>query len=52
MGVLEFDLPGKALGYAQVLDELRDTGYAGTEFGDYGFMPTDASALRRHKETN
>jgi len=45
-------LPGKALGYAQVLDELRDTGYAGTEFGDYSFMPTDASALRRHKETN
>jgi len=28
-GVLEFDLPGKPLGYAQVLDEIRDTGYAG-----------------------
>ncbi len=46
-GVLEFDLPGKALGYAQVLDEIRDTGYDGTEFGDWGFMPTDPSALRR-----
>ena len=46
-GVLEFDLPGKALGYAQVLDELRDTGYAGTELGDWGFMPTDPAALRR-----
>jgi inosose dehydratase len=46
-GVLEFDLPGKALGYAQVLDEIRDTGYVGTEFGDWGFMPTDTSALRR-----
>jgi inosose dehydratase len=46
-GVLEFDLPGKALGYAQVLDEIRDTGYVGTEFGDWGFMPTDAAALRR-----
>src|SRR5438445_11376908 len=46
-GVLEFDLPGKALGYAQVLDEIRDTGYAGTELGDWGFMPTEPSALRR-----
>ncbi len=46
-GVLEFDLPGKALGYAQVLDEIRDTGYVGTELGDWGFMPTDPLALRR-----
>lgn len=46
-GVLEFDLPGKAPGYAQVLDEIRDTGYVGTEFGDWGFMPTEPIALRR-----
>src|SRR5438132_3276060 len=46
-GVLEFDLPGKALGYAQVLDEIKETGYAGTELGDWGFMPTDPVALRR-----
>src|SRR5882724_7194795 len=45
-GVLEFDLPGKALGYAQVLDEIRDTGYVGTELGDWGFMPTDPAGLR------
>jgi len=45
-GVLEFDLPGKALGYPQVLDEIRDTGYAGTELGDWGFMPTDPASLR------
>lgn len=45
-GVLEFDVPGKALGYAQVLDEIRDTGYAGTEFGDWGFMPTEPAVLR------
>lgn len=45
-GVLEFDLPGKALGYSQVLDEIQATGYAGTELGDWGFMPTDPSALR------
>jgi len=46
-GVLEFDLPGEALGFAQVLDEIRDTGYVGTEFGDWGFMPTEPLALRR-----
>lgn len=46
-GVLEFDLPGKAIGYAQVLDEIRDTGYAGTELGDWGFMPTDPAVLKR-----
>ncbi|MFO1500286.1 MAG: TIM barrel protein [Verrucomicrobiota bacterium] len=45
-GVLEFDLPGKALGYAQVLDEIQATGYAGTELGDWGFMPTDPVDLR------
>ncbi len=45
-GVLEFDLPGKALGYAQVLDEIHDTGYVGTEFGDWGFLPTEPTALR------
>ena len=46
-GVLEFDLPGKALGYAQVLDEISETGYVGTEFGDWGFMPTEPAELRR-----
>lgn len=46
-GVLEFDLPGKALGYSQVLDEIRATGYAGTELGDWGFMPSDPAVLRQ-----
>lgn len=45
-GILEFEeLEGEPLGYEQVLDELRDTGYTGTELGDWGFMPTDPSAL-------
>lgn len=44
-GVLEFALEGEAAGYAQVLDEMRATGYAGTELGDWGFMPTESSAL-------
>lgn len=46
-GVLEFDLEGEAAGYAQVLDEMRATGYAGTELGDWGFMPTDPEVLSR-----
>jgi len=45
-GALEFDLPGQALGYARVLDEIKETGYAGTELGDWGFMPTEPAALR------
>ncbi|HNW49697.1 MAG TPA: sugar phosphate isomerase/epimerase [Prolixibacteraceae bacterium] len=45
-GVLEFELEGKAAGFEQVLDEIGETGYAGTELGDWGFMPTDPSLLR------
>ena len=45
-GVLEFDLEGKAAGYAQVLDEMQETGYTGTELGDWGFMPTDPARLK------
>ena len=47
-GVLEFDLEGEAAGYAypQVLNEIVDTGYQGTELGDWGFMPTDPAKLR------
>jgi len=29
-----------------VLDEMRETGYAGTELGEWGFMPTDPARLR------
>jgi inosose dehydratase len=46
-GALEFDWAGPAPGYAQVLDEMSATGYAGTELGDWGFMPTDPDALRK-----
>ena len=45
-GVLEFDLAGKAAGCAQVLDEIQQSGYTGTELGDWGFMPTDPARLR------
>jgi inosose dehydratase len=49
-GVLEFDLEGKTAGFAEVLDEMRSTGYAGTELGDWGFMPTDPARLRSELE--
>ncbi|HVL66176.1 MAG TPA: TIM barrel protein [Vicinamibacterales bacterium] len=46
-GVLEFEEQSAAgYGYAQVLDEMAGAGYAGTELGDWGFMPTDPQALR------
>ena len=44
-GVLEFELEGQAAGYTQVLDEMVETGYSGTELGDWGFMPTDPKQL-------
>lgn len=46
-GSLEFEgMQGKGFGYKQMLDELVETGYVGTELGDWGFMPTDPAALR------
>ncbi len=46
-GALEFDLTEPAPGYAHVLDEMAATGYAGTELGDFGFMPTEPGPLRK-----
>lgn len=46
-GTLEFDQTQTGrIGYAQMLDELAETGYTGTELGDWGYMPTDPAALR------
>ncbi len=45
-GALEFNLDGNTAAFARVLDEMRDTGYDGTELGDWGFMPTEPAALR------
>ena len=50
-GVLEFDLEGEAAGYEQVLDEIRATGYSGTELGDWGFMPANPFQLRKEIST-
>lgn len=46
-GTLEFEgLEGERIGYAQMLDELVETGYVGTELGDWGYMPTDPDQLQ------
>lgn len=45
-GVLEFEEKTASPGYAQVLDEIAQSGYEGTELGDWGFMPTDPELLR------
>jgi inosose dehydratase len=45
-GALEFEsVKGETIPFHRMLDELAETGYTGTELGDWGFMPTDASAL-------
>lgn len=45
-GVIE-NVEGARGGYARVLDEMQETGYAGTELGDWGFMPTAPQTLRQ-----
>ncbi len=45
-GVLEFDLSGQAAGYEQVLNEIQETGYEGSELGDWGFMPSTPKELK------
>lgn len=46
-GALEFDLETKSdeIGFEQVLDEIKETGYLGTELGDWGYMPTSPDLL-------
>ncbi len=44
-GVLEFEGPARTAPAAQVLDEIAAAGYAGTELGDWGFLPTDSRVL-------
>jgi inosose dehydratase len=46
-GTLEFEgAAGEQVGFARMLDELAETGYTGTELGDWGYMPTDPATLR------
>jgi len=46
-GTLEFEgTGGDQIGFGRMLDELAETGYRGTELGDWGYMPTDPQVLR------
>ncbi|MFS4456130.1 sugar phosphate isomerase/epimerase family protein [Maribacter sp. 2304DJ31-5] len=47
-GALEFDLEEKSeeIGFEQVLNEIKETGYVGTELGDWGYMPTTPNRLK------
>ena len=51
-GALEFDLEEKSeeIGFEQVLNEIKETGYMGTELGDWGYMPTNPRMLRAEIE--
>lgn len=45
-GTLEFEnTKGANAGYTNMLDELVETGYSGSELGDWGFMPTEPTQL-------
>ncbi len=43
-GIIE-NIEGERYDCARVLDEIAASGYAGTELGDWGFMPTDPALL-------
>ena len=45
-GIIEH-VEGDRGGYARVLDEMHETGFVGTELGDWGFMPTGPEVLRQ-----
>ena len=46
-GTLEFEgAKGEQIGFDQMLDELVETGYTGTELGDWGYMPTTPEELK------
>ncbi len=45
-GTLEFEaVKGEQIPFDRMLDELAETGYTGTELGDWGYMPTDPAKL-------
>ncbi|MGH2490482.1 MAG: TIM barrel protein [Candidatus Limnocylindria bacterium] len=46
-GACEIPKWGDQLPYAQVLDEMAECGYEGTELGPWAYLPTDPPTLRR-----
>jgi inosose dehydratase len=50
-GTLEFEeAKGEQILFGQMLDELAETGYTGTELGDWGYMPTSPVRLKAELE--
>ena len=45
-GVMAGFQPDPPLTYVEVLDQVAASGYAGTELGDWGFMPGDPAVLK------
>src|SRR5215470_2017287 len=45
-GVLDYPGPSWNQSYEQMLDEMVEAGYTGTELGPYGFFPTDPAVLK------
>jgi inosose dehydratase len=45
-GTLEHQDTSQQVPFDRMLDELVETGYTGTELGDWGYMPTDPAKLR------
>jgi len=50
-GVMEVAGWGKQIPYSQLLDEIQQAGYAGTELGPYGYFPTDPEKLASELST-
>ncbi|MBZ5582922.1 MAG: sugar phosphate isomerase/epimerase [Acidobacteriia bacterium] len=50
-GVMEVEGWSGRKGYGEVLDEMAQAGYAGTELGPYGFLPSDPAELERELES-
>jgi inosose dehydratase len=49
-GTLEHQDTSQQIPFDRMLDELVETGYTGTELGDWDYMPTDPGALKAELE--
>jgi inosose dehydratase len=45
-GIFEFTGLAPKYTFTQVLDEMKEAGYTGTELGPWGYLPTDPARLR------
>ena len=45
-GIIE-NVEGEREEYGWVLDEMQETGFLGTDLGDWGFLPTRPASLRQ-----